>query len=104
LAIAASTLDQNDERRGAGRGTTMSQRPNAEVLRPFADAADRILTDVADALLEGRAPAPFPAIGTIPMPDAASAPVVYQRVVRLARQLRLLHTSIVRWAERASAA
>jgi hypothetical protein len=32
------------------------------------------------------------------MPDAASAPVVHQRVVRLARQLKLLHSAIARWA------
>jgi uncharacterized membrane protein YccC len=73
-------------------------RPGEDAIRPFAGAADAILEDVANALVERRAPAPFPAIGSIPMPDAASAPVVHQRVVRLARQLKLLHSAIARWA------
>lgn len=72
-------------------------RPPAAAMRPFADAAETILSDAASSLLEGRAPAPFPAIGSIAMPDAEPAPIVQQRVVRIARQLKLMHASIARW-------
>jgi uncharacterized membrane protein YccC len=84
LAIAAGTSD----------------RPAEATMRPFAEAADAILTDIANALVEGRVPAPFPAMGTIAMPDATT-PVLEQRVVRLARQLKLMHASISRWLARA---
>ena len=83
LAIAAST----------------SPRPSPASVRPFGDAADAILTDVASSLLEGRAPAPFPPIGSIAMPQASS--IVYQRVVRISRQLKLMHASIARWLSQA---
>lgn len=81
LAIAASTTNA---------------RPDAETMRPFAETADAILEDLAEALVEHRPPAPFPAPGSIAMPDASSG-VVQQRVVRLARQLKLMHASVSRW-------
>lgn len=76
-------------------------RPSPASVRPFGDAADAILTDVASSLLEGRAPAPFPPIGSIAMPHASPAPIVYQRVVRISRQLKLMHASIARWLSQA---
>jgi hypothetical protein len=73
-------------------------------VRPFAVAADAILTDAANALIEHRAPAPFPPIGSIEMPDGASGAVVHQRIVRIARQLKLLHASITRWTAQSTTA
>ncbi|HEY4305170.1 MAG TPA: FUSC family protein [Gemmatimonadaceae bacterium] len=81
-----------------------SEHPSPQMMRPFADAADAILTDVASALIEGRAPAPFPPIGSVALPDVSMGSVVSQRVVRLSRQLKLLHASIERWAAQTSVA
>jgi uncharacterized membrane protein YccC len=99
--LAASTAALAIAGRGDDAAPVPEQRPTPETMRPFGAAADAILNDVANALVEGRAPAPFPAIGSIPMPQGASTPVVNQRVVRLARQLKLLHTSITRWLTQA---
>ena len=100
LAIAANA--QRPKGTTAGGDAARSTRPTEQAMRPFSEAADAILTDIASALVEGRAPAPFPPIGSIPMPDAAVTPVVQQRVVRLSRQLKLLHAAITRWAAAAS--
>jgi uncharacterized membrane protein YccC len=75
---------------------TTERAPSPAVVQPFADAADAILRDAADALVEQRPPAPFPTMGSIAMPDATATPVLHQRVVRLARQLELLHSAISR--------
>lgn len=83
LAIAANT----------------SSRPSAQELRPFVDAAHAILIDLAEAVATGRAPAPFPSIGSAPLPPPESGPVVRQRLTRLARQLKLLHDAVARWME-----
>ena len=88
----------------AGSQPTIPQQMLGDAMHPFAETANAVLEDVASAIVEGRTPAPFPAIGSIPMPDAATSPVVHQRVVRLARQLKLLHTAVTRWTARPSAA
>jgi uncharacterized membrane protein YccC len=67
------------------------------IVSPFARVADEILEDLADALVERRPPAPFPAIGSVALPDASSPAAVRLRVNRLARQLRMLHDSVERW-------
>ena len=100
LAIAANAQRPNGK--AIGGNPARSTRPTEQAMRPFSEAADAILSDIATALVEGRAPAPFPAVGSIPMPDAAVTPVVQQRVVRLSRQLNLLHAAITRWAAAAS--
>lgn len=90
-------------RRIAGSTTALavaantSEKPSAEELRPFADAAHAMLVDLADAVLEGRSPLPAPAIGTVPLPSTESGPVIRQRLSRLARQLKLLHDAVARW-------
>ena len=76
-------------------------RPEPDGILPFANAADDVLTDLAEAVVQGREPAPFPPIGAIPYPDASRTPVVHQRVVRLARQLKLMHDAVARWAIKA---
>jgi uncharacterized membrane protein YccC len=68
-----------------------------DVVLPFALTADRILDDLADAVTHGRPPAPFPAVGVVPMPDEGTPPAIRMRINRLARQLRMLHDSITRW-------
>ena len=90
-------------RRIAGSTTALavaansSPRPGAEELRAFGDAAHAMLLDLADAVLQGRPPAPAPAIGSVALPSVESGPVVRQRLTRLARQLRLLHDAVARW-------
>lgn len=63
----------------------------------FGRAADAILTDLAEATKAGREPAPFPPMGSVLLPDATTAPEVYPRVTRLARQLKLMHDAVARW-------
>jgi uncharacterized membrane protein YccC len=75
----------------------VSTNIGTDMLEPFAKAAHAILSDLADAIVESRAPAPFPPVGTIPMPDAAVAPVLHRRLVRIARQIKLLHDAGARW-------
>jgi uncharacterized membrane protein YccC len=66
-------------------------------LESFADASNQILDDLADAVMSGRSPAPFPTIGALAMPDERVAPAVRIRVNRLSRQLRMLHDAVDRW-------
>lgn len=76
-----------------------SAKPDdATLLRPFAAASNAILEDIAESILQRRRPAEFPAPGTVPIPTDAASPVVHQRVVRLARQLKLMHSAASRWA------
>jgi hypothetical protein len=56
-----------------------------------------VLADLAGAVSDARRPRPFPAPGTVPLPDARANPILYQRLVRLARQLRLMHDAVERW-------
>jgi uncharacterized membrane protein YccC len=85
LALASNTTN-----------TTGTTPPAA--LAAFGVAADQILEDLADAAAHGRAPAPFPQIGAVAMPDERVPPAVRVRVNRLARQLRMLHDAVGRWA------
>jgi uncharacterized membrane protein YccC len=66
-------------------------------LERFASTTDDALDDLASAVAEGRPPAPFPRISGSALPDPGELPVVHQRLVRLARQLRLMHDAIDRW-------
>jgi len=68
-----------------------------ETLAPFATTAHAILADLAEAIAQTRAPAPFPPVGKIPLPDQTTSPVLHRRLVRIARQLKLLHDAAVRW-------
>jgi uncharacterized membrane protein YccC len=70
---------------------------SAADLEPFDHAAHEILDDLAEAILESRPPKPFPAVGTIPVPDPAGAPVLHRRLTRIARQLKLMHDVVSRW-------
>lgn len=70
---------------------------SAGEIEPFARASEAILADLADAAQSRRAPAAFPPIGSIAMPSAEANPAVYSRVVRLSRQLRLMHDAVARW-------
>jgi uncharacterized membrane protein YccC len=81
LALAANTSD----------------RTPSDALASFAAAAEHVLIDLEKAAATGRVPAPFPAIGSVAMPDERTSAPVRVRVTRLARQLRLLHDSIDRW-------
>lgn len=78
----------------AARSTT---RPAPAAMQTFGDASVRVLDDLADATLAGRAPSPFPSIGSVLLPDAISAPETYQSVNRIARQLKLMHDAVARW-------
>ncbi|MEP6495066.1 MAG: hypothetical protein ABJF01_20430 [bacterium] len=56
-----------------------------------------MLTDLADAVLRGAPPAAFPALGTIVLFDASGTTAAYQRLTRIARQLKLIHDAVARW-------
>ncbi|MFL5562246.1 MAG: FUSC family protein [Gemmatimonadaceae bacterium] len=75
-------------------GSDERMRPPRDALRPFADAAARVLDDLADAITEGRAPDAFPQPGEVARADAMLAPLVSARVERLARQLKPLHDAV----------
>jgi uncharacterized membrane protein YccC len=74
---------------GAGDG-----HPPKGALRPFVEAASRVLDDLAAAVSTGRAPEPFPPPGAVASSDATLAPLMSARVERLARQLKPLHDAI----------
>jgi uncharacterized membrane protein YccC len=69
-------------------------RPPPGALRPFVDAASRVLDDLADAISTGRVPEPFPMPGEVAKSDATLAPLLTGRVERLARQLKPLHDAV----------
>ncbi len=72
-------------------------RPAPAAMQTFGDASVRVLDDLAEATLARRAPAPFPPIGSVTLPDASTAPETYQSVNRIARQLKLMHDAVARW-------
>jgi len=72
-------------------------RAEPDAVAPFANVAVRVLDDLAAAVIAHRRPAPFPAVGSVRMPDESTTAVVRQRLNRLARQLRMLHDSVERW-------
>jgi len=78
-------------------GNATNATPADPPLEPFARTVDAVFADLADAVASGRAPAPFPPVGSVPLPDAKRSPIVYQRLVRLARQLKLMHDAVERW-------
>jgi uncharacterized membrane protein YccC len=72
-------------------------RPPDETLRTFEQVAHRVLNDLADAVIRGQSPAPFPPIGSVVLRDASPTTVVHQRLTRLARQLKQIHDAVARW-------
>ena len=73
------------------------RRAPREAVEAFGRASDAVLMEVADAVANGRPPAPFPPIGSVPMPDPTAAPQVHARLTRVARQLKLMHDAVDRW-------
>ncbi|HTE48097.1 MAG TPA: FUSC family protein [Gemmatimonadaceae bacterium] len=71
--------------------------PSTETLRIFEQASHAVLTDLADAVIGDRPPAPFPALGKIVLPDASEIPPAHQRLTRIARQLKQIHDAVSRW-------
>jgi uncharacterized membrane protein YccC len=72
----------------------------AAPLAPFAHVADAVLGDLADAVTEGRRPAPLPLLVADDAPPVSGGTGEYfatARLDRLARQIRLLHDAIDRW-------
>jgi len=67
-------------------------------LEPFAHRAEAVLDDLAGAATERRRPAPLPILVQDAELDRASAPLLRARVDRVARQIRLLHDALDRWA------
>jgi uncharacterized membrane protein YccC len=72
-------------------------RPPDETLRTFEQVAHGVLNDLADAVIRGQSPAPFPPIGSVVLRDASPTTVVHQRLTRLARQLKQIHDAVARW-------
>jgi uncharacterized membrane protein YccC len=70
---------------------------SGQPLERFARITDEVFDDLAGAVAEGRTPASFPRISGSALPSAGELPIVHQRLVRLARQLRLMHDAIDRW-------
>ena len=68
-------------------------------LTAFAEAADRVLDDLASAVVERRAPAPLPPLAAA-SPEDLPGPVLRVRLDRLTRQLKTLHDAIERWSTR----
>jgi uncharacterized membrane protein YccC len=78
-----------------------SADPGAQpALQPFAEAAERVLDDLASAVVELRAPAALPPLIEAGAGDLPLAPVLRVRLDRLARQLKTLHDAIERWSTR----
>ena len=71
--------------------------PIHDALAPFEHTATAVLEDLADSVEHHRAPAPFPPIGSVPLPSAETPAPVRAQVTRLARQLQLLHDAVNRW-------
>jgi uncharacterized membrane protein YccC len=67
-------------------------------LPSFAEAAERVLDDLASAVVERRAPAPLPPLAA--RPEDLSGPVLRVRLDRLTRQLKTLHDALERWSTR----
>lgn len=68
--------------------------PAPGALAPFTDAATAVLDDLADAIVERRAPRDFPFPGSVAYYAGAVNPVAAARVERLARQLKSLHDAV----------
>jgi hypothetical protein len=68
------------------------------LLDPFVRRADSVLDELASSASEQRRPAPLPILVEDAELDREAAPLLRARVDRLARQIRLLHDSLDRWA------
>jgi uncharacterized membrane protein YccC len=78
-----------------------SADPGAEpALSRFGEAAERVLDDLASAVVERRAPAPLPPLIEAGADDLPQSPVLRVRLARLARQLKTLHDAIESWSPR----
>ena len=95
--VAASIAALALARHAAPSGSTMT-------LAPFARRARSVLDDLASAAVERRRPAPLPILVEDAELDRGAAPLLRARVDRLARQIRLLHDALDRWAARDSVA
>ena len=67
-------------------------------LEPFVRRAESVLDDLSLAASEERRPAPLPILVEDAELDRDVAPLLRARVDRLARQIRLLHDALDRWA------
>jgi len=67
-------------------------------LLPFAQRAHDVLADLEQAARERRRPAPLPILVQGAELDRRAAPLLRARVDRLARQIRMLHDALDRWA------
>lgn len=83
-------------------GADEDSRPPSDALHGFADAATRVLDDLADAMTARRAPLPFPQPGEVARVDATLPAVVAARIERLARQLKPLHDAVAEMASPSS--
>lgn len=70
----------------------------SRALAPFASRADAVLEDLARAAAEQRRPAPLPILVLGAELDRNETPLLRARVDRLARQIRMLHDALDRWA------
>jgi uncharacterized membrane protein YccC len=70
----------------------------AAALQPFARRAEAVLDDLEQAAREQRRPAPLPILVQGAELDRQAAPLLRARVDRLARQIRMLHDALDRWA------
>ena len=78
-----------------------SADPGAEpALSRFGEAAERVLDELASAVVERRTPAPLPPLIEAGADDLPQSPVLRVRLARLARQLKTLHDAIERWSTR----
>ena len=71
---------------------------SAAALEPFARRAETVLDDLALAAAERRRPAALPILVQDAELDRSAVPLLRARVDRLARQIRLLHDAVDRWA------
>jgi uncharacterized membrane protein YccC len=72
----------------------------SEAVRPFVQTATDVLSDLADAVEEGRRPVALPSVVASEAARERARdvpPLVLARLDRLARQIRQLHDSIERW-------
>ncbi len=70
-------------------------------IRPWIDSATRVLEDLAASAEAERAPAPLPRVVAderVPVEGGTVSPLLLARLDRLARQIRLLHDAVSRWA------
>lgn len=86
-SIAALALARHSAPAGSGAA-----------IEPFARRAEAVLDDLAVAAAEGRRPLPLPILVQDAEVDRGAAPLLRARVDRLARQIRLLHDAVDRWA------